>query len=127
MADALTAGEGKEMIHQAAVQQFLWWYLPRRYDPKDRLELADAGAELLDELAMPHLAAIARSEQTAGILAAWTKGSKAGTAAARSAEGSSGVNPRHAGGGLGFVMGSDEARALDASNGHWVTPSRLVN
>ena len=35
MADALTAGEGKEMIHQAALQQFLWWYLPRRYPEED--------------------------------------------------------------------------------------------
>jgi hypothetical protein len=115
MADALTAGEGKEMIHQAGVQQFLWWYLPRRYDQKDWLELADAAAELLDELAMPHLVAIARSEQTAGILAAWAKGSKAGTAAARSAEGSSGVEPPDTPVlAWGSVMGSDEARALDA-------------
>jgi hypothetical protein len=115
MADALTAGEGKEMIHQAGVQQFLWWYLPRRYDQKNWLDLADAAAELLDELGMPHLAAIARSEQTVGILAAWTEGSKAGTAAARNAEGSSGVEPPDTPIlAWGSVMGSDEARALDA-------------
>ena len=32
----LTAGEGIAMIHQAALQQYLWWYLPRD-DPENEV------------------------------------------------------------------------------------------
>ncbi len=93
MADALTAGEGTEMIHQAALQQFLWWHLPRKYPEEDWTGLAEAAAELLDELDMKRLAEIARSEQTAAVLAAWATGPDEGAKAFRAAHGSSGVEP----------------------------------
>lgn len=115
MADALTAGEGKEMIHQAALQQFLWWYLPRRYPEEDWSFLAEGASELLDELGLARLASIARSEQTAKVLAAWATGSRAGAAAFQRAHGSSGVEPPDTPVlAWGSVMGSDEAGALDA-------------
>lgn len=115
MADALTAGEGNEMIHQAALQQFLWWHLPRGYPEEDWAFLAEAAAELLDELDMERLAEIARSEQTAAVLAAWATGPDQGAKAFRAAQGSSGVEPPDTGGlAWGSVMGSEEACALDA-------------
>jgi len=115
MADALTAGEGTEMIHQAALQQFLWWYLPRKYPEEDWTGLAEAAAELLDELDMKRLAEIARSEQTAAVLAAWATGPDVGAKAFRAAHGSSGVEPPDTAElAWGSVMGSEEASALDA-------------
>jgi len=115
MADALTAGEGTEMIHQAALQQFLWWHLPRKYPEEDWAGLAEAAAELLDELAMTRLAEIARSEQTAVVFAAWATGADAGAKAFRAAHGSSGVEPPDTAAlAWGSVMGSEEACALDA-------------
>jgi len=130
MADALTAGEGAEMIHQAALQQFLWWYLPRKYPEEDWAGLADAASELLDELGMAHLANIARSEQTAAVLAAWAKGPEAGAAAFRSAHGSSGVEPPDTPVlAWGSIMGCEEAAALDTVEralGEAVTSGKLV-
>lgn len=115
MADALTAGEGTEMLHQAALQQFLWWHLPRKYPEEDWTALAEAAAELLDELDMTRLAEIARSKQTAAVLAAWATGPDAGAKAFRAAHGISGVEPPDTAAlAWGSVMGSDEAGALDA-------------
>jgi hypothetical protein len=115
MADALTAGEGTEMIHQAALQQFLWWHLPRKYPEEDWTFLAEGAAELLDELDMQRLAEIARSEQTAAVLAAWATGPDEGAKAFRGAHGTSGVEPPDTVVmAWSSVMGSDEARALDA-------------
>ncbi len=130
MADALTAGEGTEMIHQAALQQFLWWHLPRKYPEEDWTGLADAAAELLDELDMKRLAEIARSDQTAAVLAAWATGPGLGAKAFRAAHGSSGVEPPDTPGlAWGSVMGSDEACALDAAEralGEAVATGELV-
>ena len=113
-ADSLTAGEGTQMIHQAALQQFLWWFLPRQY-PQDKWDgLADATAELLDELGLGRLAGIARSGQTAVVLDAWVEGPKIGAAVFRSAHGDSGVDPPDTPLlAWGSIMGVDEARALD--------------
>lgn len=115
VADALTAGEGTEMIHQASLQQFLWWNLPRKYPDEDWTGLAEAVAELLDELDMRRLAEIARSEQTAAVLAAWAAGPDVGAKAFRAAHGSSGVEPPDTATlAWGSAMGSEEACALDA-------------
>jgi hypothetical protein len=114
-ADALTAGEGTEMIHQAALQQFLWWFLPRRY-PEDEWDgLADATAELLDELGMGRLAGIARSGQTAVVLDAWTERPDIGASAFRAAHEDSGVDPPDTPLLVwGSMMGVEEVRAHDA-------------
>lgn len=115
VADALTAGEGVEWIHQAALQQFLWWELPRHYPEANWAELADASAELLDELGLAALARVARSEQTAQVLAAWAGGRSAGTAAYHRAQGSSGVDPPDTPVlAWGTIMGVEETAALTA-------------
>ena len=42
VAGGLTAGEGVDMIHQAALQQFLWWHLPRDYPDDEWHGLVEA-------------------------------------------------------------------------------------
>jgi hypothetical protein len=114
VADALTVGEGTEMIHQAALQQFLWWQLPRKYPQEDWAGLAEATAELLDELGLHRLAPVARSARTSAVLAAWAQDSDAGATAYRDAHRSSGVEPPDTSVlAWGSVMGVDEARALE--------------
>lgn len=115
VADGMTAGEGAAMIHQAALQQFLWWNLPRDYPDEEWYGLVDATAALLDELRLTRLAGVARSEVTARVLSAWGRGPDEGTAAFRAAHAKSGVDPPNTA--LlewGSIMGMDEMRALDA-------------
>ena len=115
VADALTAGEGATMIHQAALQQWLWWFMPRDYPGSTWTTLVDAAAELLDELGLAHLAAVARSERTATVHHAWRLGIPEGARAFRDAQASSGVQPPDTPVlTWGSVMGSDESAALDA-------------
>lgn len=115
VADGLTAGEGAAMIHQASLQQYLWWYLPRDYPGDEWQGLVEAAAALLDELGLPHLADVARSEATQKVLAAWAHGYKKGAAAFRAAHANSGVEPPDTALlAWGSVMGVDEVRALEA-------------
>ena len=129
-AAALTAGGGTEMIHQAALQQFLWWQLPRRYPQGDWAGLAGATAELLHELGLHGLAQIARSARTSSVLAAWAQDAGAGAAAFRDAHGSSGVEPPDTSLlAWGSIMGADEARAfemVERALGHAVAAGELV-
>jgi hypothetical protein len=114
VANGLTAGEGVEMIHQAALQQYLWWHLPRDYPDDEWHGLVDATAMLLDELGLKHLAEVARSEETGKVLAAWGHGGDKGAAAFRAAQAKSGVEPPDTT--LltwGAIMDVDEVRALD--------------
>jgi hypothetical protein len=114
VASGLTAGEGTDMIHQAALQQWLWWQLPRRYPEEDWRGLADAAAELLDELGLAHLALVARSDETMAILNAWEHGTDTGAKAFHKAQHASGVEPPDTEFfAWGSVMGGDEAAALD--------------
>ncbi len=114
MADRLTAGEGSSMIHQASVQQALWWYLPRNCPEGQWREYLDATAELLTELGIERLARIASSEQTAAVLAAWAEDEDRGAAAFKKAEHDSGVDPPDTPLlAWGSFMGVEEARALD--------------
>lgn len=115
VADFLTAGEGVSMIHQAAVQQFLWWKLPRQCPEEELPILIDGVAELLDELGMAHLARIARSDQTVAVLDAWAEGYDEGVKAFQKAYESSGVEPPDTDIlAWGSIMGVDEATACDA-------------
>ena len=115
-AGGLTAGEGAGMIHQAALQQYLWWYVPRDYPHDEWQGLVEAAAALLDELGLPHLAEMARSQATERVLAAWAHGRAKGAAAFRAAHAKSGVEPPDTALlAWGSVMGADEARALDAA------------
>ncbi len=114
VAGGLTAGEGVGMIHQAALQRYLWWYLPRDHPDDERQGLVEAAAALLDELGLPHLANVARSETTQKVLAAWAHGRGEGAAAFRAAHAKSGVEPPDTALlAWGSIMGADEARALD--------------
>jgi hypothetical protein len=114
-ADALIAGEGADSIHQAALQQFLWWSLPRRYPDDSWAEMAEATAELLEELGEIRLAEIARSPRTSTILHLWATEPEEGAKAFRSAHGTSGVEPPSTAIlAWGSVMGLDEARALES-------------
>ena len=81
VAGGLTAGEGVDMIHQAALQQFLWRYLPRDYPEDEWHGLVEATALLLDELELKNLADLARSSETEKLLAAGSQGRDKGAAA----------------------------------------------
>ena len=114
VAGGLTAGEGVDMIHQAALQESLWWHLPRDYPDDEWHGLVDATALLLDELGLKQLAEVARSEETQKVLAAWVQGRDKGAAAFRDAEAKSGVEPPDTALLVwGSIMGTDEARAFD--------------
>ena len=114
VAGGLTTGEGAGMIHQAALQQYLWWYVPRDYPHDEWQGLVEAAAALLDELGLPRLAEVARSEATERVLAAWAQSRAKGAAAFRAAHAKSGVEPPDTALlAWGSVMGADEARALD--------------
>jgi hypothetical protein len=114
VAGGLTAGEGVDMIHQAALQQFLWWHLPRDYPEDEWHGLVEATALLLDELGLKHLADLARSSETEKVLAAWRQGREKGAAAFRVAHAKSGVEPPDTTLlAWGSIMGVDEVRALD--------------
>lgn len=110
----LAFDEGIDNIHQARVQQFLWWELPRKLPQQDWSNFLEACGELFDELNMSYLANIARSEQTATILAEWEKGPKTGTAAFKKAQNLSGVKAVDTEVlEWGSIMGITEARAMD--------------
>jgi hypothetical protein len=114
VAGGLTAGEGVDMIHQAAIQRFLWWHLPRDYPEDEWHGLVEATALLLDELGLKHLADLARSSETEKVLAVWRQGREKGAAAFRAAHAKSGVEPPDTTLlAWGSIMGVDEVRALD--------------
>lgn len=114
MADRLTAGQGADLIHQAAVQEALWWFVPRSCPEGQWAEHAEATAELLTELGMERLAKIATSEQMATVLAAWAEDEDRGAVAYRKAMRDSGVQapdtPTLA---WGSFMGPEEAAARE--------------
>jgi hypothetical protein len=115
VADALWPGEDVDLAHRGAVQSFLWWELPRRHDPRDWDALAEAAAVLLEALGRGRLSDIARSAQTAEVLAAWRTDPVSGATACRSAQRASGVEPPDTDIlAWGLVMGPAEADALDA-------------
>ena len=106
VADALWPGKDVDVAHQAAVQSFLWWDLPRRHDPREWDALAAAVAILLDAVGKGRLADIARSAQTTEVLEAWKVDEAAGVTAFRSARGHIGSRAaRHRPLGLGFDPG----------------------
>ena len=93
VADGLTAGEGTDAVHQAAVQQYLWVDVPAAW-PDDAWDEIVAGAAILfDELGFDRYAGIARSSRTAEVLAAWRASSRAGRKAFCGAAGVGGRAP----------------------------------
>jgi hypothetical protein len=112
-ADALTAGEGEESISQAALQSFLWYYLPKKWEEEAWSPLAEGAAVLLDELGLERYAAITRSSTTMAVLDAWRRSRSEGFRRFRASMEASGVaaidTEVFA---WGNVMGMDEASAL---------------
>ena len=115
VADYLWPGEDVDLAHQAAVQSFLWWDLPRRHGPRDWDALAEATAVLLEAVGKGRLSDIARSAQTAEVLGAWRADPAEGAAACRSAQAASGVEPPDTEVlAWGSILGPEEADALGA-------------
>ena len=113
--DALWPVDGVDLVHQASVQSFLWWDVPRRHDHGDWDALTEAAAVLLEAVGRERLADIARSAQTAEILEAWRVDPAAGAAACRSAQVASGVEPPDTEIlAWGSIMSPEEADALGA-------------
>lgn len=111
----LTAGEGTAMLYQAAVQQFLWFTLPRKFPPTAWRSVIAGTAALLDQLGLRRYAGIARSAETCDILDAWDQGDETGRRRALAAHAASGVNaPDTALVSWGSVMGIDEATAQES-------------
>src|SRR3546814_3269189 len=57
----MTAGEGTGVLHQAGVQEFLWYSVPKRFPPDEWGDAVAVAATLLDELGLDRYAGIARS------------------------------------------------------------------
>lgn len=111
-ADGLTAGEGKEVLRQAVVQDFLWYRLPAKYPDETWLPIARAAAVLLERLGLDRYASIARSETTTTVLESWREGRARGLSRYHAAAGASGVKPPDTDLlAWSWVMGMDEISA----------------
>lgn len=112
-ADSLTAGDGEEIISQASLQSFLWYYLPKKSSEDVWAFVAEGAAALLDELGLSRYANIARSEVTAEVLDAWRADRAKGFRRFNAAMNASGVAPVDTELlAWGDVMGGDEASAI---------------
>ncbi len=89
----LTAGEGTGMLHQAAVQQFLWWHLPRKFSQHKWARIVSGAAALFEELGLDRYADIVRSPETQEILAGWRRSPQLGSKQFLAAQAASGVEP----------------------------------
>ena len=111
-ADGLTAGEGEAVLSQAAVQDFLWYYLPRKWPEEAWLPVARAAGTVLGSLGLERYAAIAHSDTTTAILQAWRADSHKGFTRYRAAAEASGVKPPDTDElEWGSIMGMEEASA----------------
>jgi len=115
--EALTEGEGPEVVTQWRVQLFCWDELARSWaaDAPARWRIAQALAALFDALGMGRYASIARGETTRQILLSAEQSSDRGRSLARKAAQRSGIDPP--GTELltwGAVMEPAEAYALEA-------------
>jgi hypothetical protein len=112
VADAMTAGEGTGVLHQAGVQEFLWYSVPKRFPPDEWGDAVAVAATLLDELGFDRYATIARSESTASLHDAWRAGRSTWRRKFASAVRASGVEPLDTDVlTWGTVFGPDEDRA----------------
>lgn len=113
VADALTGGDELELVHQAQVQRYLWWSVPRSFPEEEWGSLVDVCTVFLDEIGLPRLAAVARSDKTGEVLTAWGLGDEEGRKAYLAAIDSSGVDPPDTPVlAWGSMMREEEARAL---------------
>lgn len=112
VADAMTGGEGTDVLHQASVQEFLWYSLPKRFPPDDWADAVAVAARVFDELGLDRYAAIARSDTTTSLLDAWRAGRSTWRRKFISAVRASGVEPLDTDVlAWGTVFGTDEGQA----------------
>lgn len=112
----LAADGGPEAVGQRHLQEFLWYRLPRAFlaDDEEHVAIAEALGRLLEELDLPRLAAICRSEETRDILQAWHREAREGFAAFEAAADRSGVEPPDTDDlAWGSMMTLEEAQARD--------------
>ncbi len=115
--DALTAGEGPELIDLACVLRFAWYVLPMKWmgPPGWHAQVLDAAAELFERVGATRYAEVFLSRTTAEIHAAYEESTEAGHAAFSAAYERSGVDPQPLEGySWSDFMGSEEASALTA-------------
>lgn len=113
----LTGGHGPAMLTQERVQQFCWYTLPMKFltDADHHRAIAAALTEALDLLELPRYAAIARSDTTTEILAAYERSDAAGKKAFRAASAASGIEPPDVPElEWGSLMGWEESEALSS-------------
>ena len=102
------------MLHQAGVQQFLWWTVPRKTAEPHWHSLVAGAAAVFDELGLDRYAEIARSDITRDVLDAWRDDEEQGRKRFLATYAASGVDaPDTALLQWGSVMGLDEAAARD--------------
>jgi len=110
--DSLLWGEGP-------VQDWLWYRVPTKYLTDEvgyMTRLAEAAAELFDELGLHAYASVCRSDVTAGVHAAFDRSDSAGRTAMRKAMQGSGVEPPDLDDfEWGQVMGIGESAARSAA------------
>lgn len=117
--DSLTWGEGPGAIRLAGLHDWLWYRVPTKYLTDEvgyMARLAEAAAELFDELGLYAYAAVCRSDVTAGVHAAFDRSDSAGRTAMRKAMQGSGVEPPDLNDfAWGQVMGIAESSARTAA------------
>jgi len=116
--ESLTWGEGPGVMDQSGIQHWLWWELTTKYltdEPGFTAAFAEVAARLFDELGLHRYAAIARSDTTAEVHAAFDRSRSAGRRALLKATAASGVDPADLDDFTwGDVFGPDEADARTA-------------
>jgi len=126
VANALTFGEGADVLTQARIQEWLWDRLPRKWPEEEWHSAVVAAGLLFDGLQLPRYAAIARSETTQNVHEAWRESRSRGFRAGRAAVRASGLEPpdtpRLA---WGSVFGMGESSAC--SRVEWALEEALVD
>lgn len=116
---SLTWGAGPDYVTLYGLCEWLWYRLPDKWncDVAEHLQLAGALGALFELLHMPKYARVCTSVTTSNVLAAWSRGRKAGLKAMSAARAASGVGPPDIPGLLawGEVMGKEETAALFAT------------
>lgn len=108
--------ERVEEVQLSTLQDFLWYFLPRKWgdDPDEHLAIAAALARLFDELGAPEYAAVCRSSSTREIINAWQQDPDAAfTRYTRAVERSGVAVPDTPELSWGGIMPIEEARARD--------------
>ncbi|MBI2706126.1 MAG: hypothetical protein HYX32_12665 [Actinobacteria bacterium] len=111
----LVGGHGVDRLHQAGLQQFLWYELPFKWlgPVEGRHALVAALARFFDVAGLPRYASVCRSSTTATVLDQWADDPESGYVAFHAAHLASGVVPPDLDGfAWGDLMGDVELAAF---------------